>query len=658
MNDERASRSAGAPEGPQSARLAARRVDTEEAEPRGRRLLLLTLGALGVVYGDIGTSPLYAIKACVLAIPGVDPARPQVASGDVLGILSLITWALTLTISLKYLALVLRADNRGEGGILALLSLVLGEGRASGLGHRAALFAGLFGAALLYGDGAITPAISVLSAVEGLEIVTELFKPWVLPIAALILVGLFAVQSRGTARVGAVFGPITCLWFVVLFGLGAKEIVREPGVLWALDPRQAVGFLLAHGRVGVLVLGAVFLVVTGGEALYADMGHFGRRPIRIAWFALVLPALLVNYFGQGALLLRDPAALEHPFFLLAPGWAVLPLVLLATVATVIASQAIISGAFSLTNQAVHLGFLPRTEVRHTSSEEIGQIYVPLVNWLLLGLTLALVLGFKSSSALAGAYGVAVTMTMIVTTVLIYLVARERWGWRRLPALAAFGGFLVIDLAFFAGNIVKVAEGGWFPLGLGLVVCVLFTTWRRGRDLLWKRLEARSLPMAQFLADLRQSEVARRPGTGVFMTGDARGIPPVLAHLVRHTGSLPERVILLTVRTLEVPYVKRSEWVELERLEQGFVRVVVTVGFMESPTVARVFLQCRALGLDLETSFVTFYLGREVLLATARPGMALWRERLFVFMSRNAQRPTDYFEIPPERVLEVGIQVEL
>jgi KUP system potassium uptake protein len=610
------------------------------------------VGALGVVYGDIGTSPLYAMRECFHEVHGVEPGRLEV-----LGVLSLILWALVVVISVKYLALVLRADNRGEGGILALMSLVDRSDPAS-LRGRLVVLAGLFGAALLYGDGTITPAISVLSAIEGLEVVWPTFDRYVVPITVVILVALFAVQRRGTARVGAVFGPVTCLWFAVIALLGLASIVRTPSVLLAIDPRHAAAFFAAHGLQGLLVLGAVFLVVTGGEALYADMGHFGRRPIRVAWYGLVLPALLLDYFGQGALLLRDPAALENPFFLLAPAWARVPLVLLAAAATVIASQAVISGAFSLTRQAVNLGYLPRTSICHTSAQEIGQIYVPSVNWLLLGSTVVLVLAFERASALAAAYGVAVTTTMLLTTGLLYLVARERWGWRRALAAPVFGLFLVVDLAFFSANIVKVPEGGWFPLLLGGAVFVVFTTFRRGREITAERLREQHVPFERFLRELEHKDVVRRPGTAVFMTGNPGGAPHVLAHHVKHNGVLQDRVVLLTVVTKEVPYASREERVQVTPLGQGFIRVVATVGYMEASTITDVFRDCRAAGLAIWPDDVTFYLGRETLIPTERPGMALWREHLFAFLSRNAQRPTQYFELPADRVFEIGVQLEL
>ncbi|MGE0708435.1 MAG: potassium transporter Kup [Planctomycetota bacterium] len=612
------------------------------------------LTALGIVYGDIGTSPLYAIRECLQPAHGV-----PVTEANVLGVLSLIFWSLLVVISTKYLLLVMRADNRGEGGILALMSLLHTGPLPRAWGPRAIVLMGLFGAALLYGDGTITPAISVLSAIEGLEVATPLFADYVIPITCAILVGLFAFQRRGTAGVGILFGPVTLVWFLVLAALGVSSIALAPRVLSALSPSHGVAFLLHNGWHGFLVVGAVFLVVTGGEALYADMGHFGRRPIRLAWFGLVLPALLLNYFGQGALLLRDPTKISNPFYLMAPSWGLYPLVALSTAATVIASQAVISGAFSLSRQAIQLGYLPRMEVEHTSADEIGQIYVPAINWALLAATLVLVIGFRRSTNLAAAYGVAVTTTMVITTCLIFLLARRQWGWSLPLAAGVFGAFLVVDLTFFAANIVKVPDGGWFPLAVGAGVYLLFATWKRGRELLGERLAERSVPLTDVLAQLESSPPVRLPGrVAAFMTSSSQAAPPVLIHHLRHNGVLQERVLLLTVVTREVPYVANPERVQLEELGQGFVRVVAHFGFMETPTVARILRQCRARGLSVRKRDITFYLGRETLLATKRPGMAIWRERLFAFMSRNAQRATYYFRIPPEQVFEIGVQVEL
>ncbi len=623
--------------------------------PHGRYLALLTLGALGVVYGDLGTSPLYALRECFHG-----EHRVAGTVDNILGVLSLVFWALTVIISIKYLVLVMRADNRGEGGILALMALLgsgRGEQRSAGR-HFLLISLGLFGAALLYGDGVVTPAISVLSAVEGLNVATKLFVPYVVPITIVILVALFFLQKRGTGSVGAIFGPIMVLWFVTLGVLGAGEIAHRPQILYALNPYHAVHFFLVNRVHGFLVLGAVVLAVTGGEALYADMGHFGKRPIRIAWFALVLPSLMLNYFGQGALLLRDPQALENPFFHLAPAWALYPMVALAMVATIIASQAVISGAFSLTRQAVQLGYSPRVEVDHTSAREIGQIYIPGVNWALMLATIALVLGFRSSSNLAAAYGVAVTTTMGITTILLFFVERELWGWKLAPALALTIVFLAIDLSFWGANMVKVAQGGWFPLAVAALVFTLMSTWKRGRTLLAATFGMRGLPVDLFVRDIAQSHPVRVPGLAVFMTRNTNGVPPVLLHHLKHNKVLHEQVVLLSVLTEEIPTVPREERVRVEPAGEGIFRVVAHYGFMEDPNILAVLTEAEHEGLTFKLGSTTFYLGRETLLTTQRPGMARWRKALFGFMSRNARSATAYFRIPPNRVVELGAHIEL
>jgi KUP system potassium uptake protein len=626
-----------------------------EVAPSGHKLWALTLGAIGVVYGDIGTSPLYAIHECFAG--GHDlPVTPT----NILGVLSLIVWSLILVVSVKYLAFVLRADNRGEGGILSLMALIH-PGREPRFGGRWLLvLMGLFGAALLYGDGMITPAISVLSAVEGLNIATHVFEPYILPITILILVGLFAIQSRGTAGIGALFGPVMVAWFAVLIVLGVVGIASQPRVLLALSPHYGYEFFVEHRGRGFLVLGAVVLAVTGGEALYADMGHFGRRPIRRAWFALVLPALVLEYLGQGALLMTDPEAIRNPFFLLGPTWGRIPLVVLATAATVIASQAVISGAFSLTRQAVQLGYLPRMEIRHTSEDEIGQIYVPAINWGLMLATIGLVFGFKSSSALAAAYGVAVTATMAITTMLAYVVAREKWGWPRWVVAPFALVFLAIDLAFLSANAVKVAEGGWFPLAVGAGVFTLMSTWRRGRGILAKRLQAGGFPLDELLKDLARNPalVTRVSGTAVFLTGSSDGAPPIMLHHIKHNKVLHQQVVLLTIITRDMPHVSTADQLEVMPLEQGFYRVVGYTGFMDNPDVPAMLRRCKARGLDVPPMETTYYLGRETLIPTKEPGMAIWREHLFAFMSRNAARATAYFNIPANRVVELGVQVEI
>jgi KUP system potassium uptake protein len=620
--------------------------------PGRRYFLTLSLGALGVVYGDIGTSPLYALRECFHHSTGITPTP-----ANVLGILSLIVWSLILVVTVKYLLFVMRADNRGEGGILALLALAAPRGTPRG-GGRALVLMGVFGAALLYGDGMITPAISVLGAIEGLNVATPFFEPYIIPISIVILIGLFLVQSRGTAAIGRFFGPVMVVWFATIALLGVKEIVRAPQVFAAVLPTHAAGFLLHHGWIGFLVLGSVFLVVTGGEALYADMGHFGRGPIRLAWFAVALPALLLNYFGQGALVLRDPSAVENPFYRLAPGWALYPLVVLASAAAVIASQALISGAFSLTRQAVQLGFSPRVDIEHTSSREIGQIYIPGVNRLLMVACIALVVGFRSSSNLAAAYGIAVTGTMGITTVLFYFVARSRFGWSRLRAGVPALFFLVIDLAFFLANATKIGHGGWFPLLIGAAVFTAMTTWKTGRHILAQRLSETTLPVDLFLQDVARTNTHRVPGTAVFMFGNPTGVPPALLHNLKHNQVLHETVVLLRVDTEETPAVDPARRVAVEDLGHGFFRMVMRYGFMEDPDVPGVLAEVKHCGLELRPMRTTYFLGRETLIASKRPGMAVWREQLFAVMSRNARTATSFFGLPPNRVVELGAQIEL
>ena len=625
-------------------------LSTTAATPRA--VLPLTLTAIGVVYGDIGTSPLYAMRECFFSSHSVPPTHE-----NVLGVLSLIIYSLLLVISVKYIAIVMRADNQGEGGILALTAL-LPQGDGARPRWPRLVLMGIFGAALLYGDGMITPAITVLGAIEGMKVTTPLFDPYVVPVAVVILIGVFAIQRHGTDRVGKLFGPIMVAWFVVIAVLGIVWLVREPVVLTAVDPRHAVAFFREHGWHGFAVLGAVFLVVTGGEALYADMGHFGKRPIRIAWFGLVLPALLLNYFGQGALLLTNPAAAEQPFFLLAPGWALLPLVALATAAAIIASQALISGAFSLTRQAIQLGYCPRLDIEHTSHSEIGQVYVPQVNWALMVSTIVIVIGFGSSSALAAAYGIAVTLTMVITAVLLQVVATERWGWSPALAYLVTGIFLSIDLAFFGANALKIAHGGWLPLVIGGFLFTLMTTWKTGRQLVAARLTARALPIEDFLARIVETRPARVPGTAVFMTAQPRGAPPALTHNLRYNKVLHEHVVTLMVTTQPVPHVTADQQITVRAMGQGVFDVILRYGFMEDPNVPDALARARTLGLQLDEDDVTYFLGRETLIVTRAPGMATWRERLFVLMARNAVRAIGYFRLPPERVVELGVQVEI
>lgn len=619
----------------------------------GKRILLLGFSALGVVYGDIGTSPIYALRECFHG-SHLFPPTPE----NVLGVLSLIFWALMLIISLKYLLFVMRADNHGEGGIMALLAL-LAPWRDHSRKSRLLLFIGLFGAALLYGDGVITPAISVLSAVEGLELAAPGLKPFVLPITIAVLVLLFRFQKRGTSRIGAVFGPVMLLWFATLALLGISWIVRAPQVLAAINPAHGVDFFIHNGWRGFVVLGAVFLVVTGGEALYADMGHFGRFPIRLAWFALVLPALLLNYFGQAALILLHPELASQPFFNLAPGWALYPLVLLATLATVIASQAVISGAFSLTRQAVQLGQCPHVHIIQTSHEEIGQIYIPSVNWLLMIVTISLVLGFGSSSKLAGAYGVAVTTTMVITVVLAFFVAIGKWRWHPVTAGLVMVPFLTVDLAFFGANMLKIESGGWFPLAAGGIIFTMMATWRRGREILAHRREETKEPFELFLLRVAAAPPLRVPGTAVFMVKQIPGTPHQLLHHLAHNQVLHEQVVLLSVVTREVPRVTAEKRLEIIRLEQGFSQVIVNYGFMQSPNVPVALRECESLGLMVNLDTTTFYIARETLIPSLkRRGMTLWREKLFSFMTRNALPATDFFRIPPERVVELGIRIEI
>ena len=625
----------------------------DRRSPRGRYLATLCLVTLGVVYGDIGTSPLYAIRECFYGPHAIQPTREHV-----LGVLSLIFWALVLVISVKYLVFVLRANNQGEGGILALTALATPI-KPSGRAERPILIMiGIFGAALLYGDGIITPAISILGAMEGLSVARPVLQPCVVPITVGIVVGLFLFQSRGTAAVGRVFGPVTLLWFAVLAILGLAELMREPAVLAAIDPRHGIRFFADTGWHGYLVLGSVFLVVTGGEALYADMGHFGTRAIRIDWFAVVLPSLFLNYFGQGALLLRNPAAAENPFYRLAPEWAIFPLIVLAVAAAVIASQAVISGAYSLTMQAVQLGFSPRIKIEHTSSREYGQIYIGAINWALMIGCILIVLTFRTSSNLAAAYGVAVTSTMVITTLLLYVVARERWGWSALTAGLLAAAFLAIDLAFFGANIIKVAQGGWLPLLLAAAIFMVMTTWKAGRRVLAERIQAQSLPLEDFLKDIDR-RVTRVPGTAVFMSGAASRTPPALRHNIEHNKVLHERVVFVTVKTEQVPHVSDEQRLHVEDFGNGLFRVKMHYGFMEDPDVPSLLERAALRGVPLlDATDTTYFLGRETIIATRRPGLALWRERLFAVMARNATTATAYFGIPPDRVVELGEQVEI
>ena len=621
-------------------------------EAKGSRLWLLSLAALGVVYGDIGTSPLYAFRFAF------KEEAVQPSPDNILGILSLIFWSLMIVISIKYLIYVMQADNEGEGGILALMALLVPSGKPRSE-RWILMILGVFGAALLYGDGMITPAISVLSAVEGLEVATHVLHPYIVPFTVVILLFLFVFQKKGTQIVGSVFGPVMLVWFTTLALLGINSIVRAPEVIFAVNPLHGVSFFLRNGWAGFLVLGAVFLVVTGGEALYADMGHFGKRPIRLAWFCVVLPGLLLNYFGQGAELLANPHNVVQPFYLMAPHWGLYPLIILATAATIIASQAVISGAFSLTRQAALLGEFPRMSIVQTSSKKIGQIYIPSVNWVLMIAAIGLVVGFGKSEKLASAYGVAVTTTMVITTLIAYVLTRERWGWSMSLAFAVTAGFLIVDLSFFGANIIKVEEGGWFPLLVGGIVFTLMSTWRTGRAILEERLEGDVDELNSFIQGILDDPPVRVSGTAIFMTGPRRGTPPMLQHHLEHNKVLHERVILLTVVIEDVPHIWSSKRLEIEDLGQGFYRIVVHFGFMQDPNVPEALRLSKRLEMDLDPYAVTYYVGRRTLIPTdEQPGMMLWRDRLFAFMSRNAASTTTFYELPTDRVVELGIRVEI
>ncbi len=617
------------------------------------KLAPLALAALGVVYGDIGTSPLYAIKEVFGGAHHPVPITPD----NVLGILSVFFWSLMVVVSLKYVAFIMRADNKGEGGIMALMALAMRPLPEDSRARRFVLVLGLFGAALFYGDGVITPAISVLSAVEGLEVATPAFKPYVLPISLVILVALFMVQRRGTAAVGVLFGPIMVLWFFTLAALGILSIAENPTVLRALDPTHAVRFFAGNPVLGFLALGATVLALTGAEALYADMGHFGQKPIQYAWFGLVLPALLLNYFGQGALLLRDAAAIENPFYRLAPDVLLLPMVALSTVATVIASQAVISGAFSITQQAIQLGFSPRMEISHTSDQQIGQIYLPGINWTLLLAVVALVIGFGSSSNLAAAYGIAVTGTMFITDILAYVVARHVWGWAPWRAFLGALPFALIDLAFFSANSVKIHDGGWFPLVFGLGVYLLLSTWKLGRDVLRKRLTADAMDLEGFVAGMDDG-VTRVPGTAVFLAPSLETVPNAMLHSLKHYKALHERNVLVSVVVLDVPHCTDSRRVSVRRMANDFWRVKVHYGFMEHPDIPAALAWCEEDGLDLDAMDTSYFLGRETLIPRFGSEMQFWREKIFVAMFRNAGNAASFFGLPPNRVVELGTQVEM
>jgi KUP system potassium uptake protein len=624
-----------------------------DATPPSQRSNLgwLTLAALGVVYGDIGTSPLYALRESLAPEHGFPPSE-----ANIFGVVSLIFWSLLLVISIKYLTFIVRAHNQGEGGILALMALVVGTRRAAPGGVLVLL--GLFGAALLYSDGILTPAISVLSAVEGISIATPALEPFVVPLTMVILSVLFLAQRHGTSRVGAVFGPITLVWFVAIAALGVRGILGHPQILGAIDPRYGFSFLAQDHYRGFWVLGSVFLVVTGGEALYADMGHFGSRPIRLAWFCLALPSLLINYFGQGALLISSPEAIESPFFRLAPAWAMYPLVVLSTCATIIASQAVISGAFSLTQQAVQMGYLPRMEIQHTSPDEIGQVYVPFVNWALMIATLLVVFGFGTSARLASAYGVAVTSTMVITSLLFYLVSRRRWNWPPFAALALTAVFLVVDGSFFVANIIKVRDGGWLPLSIALAGFALMSTWHRGRQILTHRIQAGRTKLSEFIRWDKEHPLPRAKGTAVFLTADPEGTPSPLMHNLKHNKVLHEHVVVVTVAISEAPRVSSEQRVQIERLEAGFVRVQVSFGYMQRPQLWQALLDARDQLPEINPMQTTLFIGRTRPIGGKGREMKRWQERLFAALAKNAGDTSSYFGLPPNMVIEIGSQIEL
>jgi KUP system potassium uptake protein len=618
-------------------------------------LLLLTLGALGVVYGDIGTSPLYAIRECFQGEHAL-----ALNYGNVVGVLSLIIWGLVLVVSIKYLVYVMRADNNGEGGELALMVYALRSILPERvLSRQTVVYLGLFGASLIYGDGIITPAISVLSAVEGLEIATPFFQPYLIPLTVMILSALFLVQRGGTSKLGIAFGPIVTVWFITIGVLGARAILDNPSVLAAFNPLAGLGMIRENGTLAFYALGSVFLAVTGAEALYADMGHFGIKPIRIGWFILVFPSLVLNYLGQGALILTNPIAYKNPFYLLAPSWGLYPLVALATMTTVIASQAVISGAFSMTGQAVQLGYLPRIKIHHTSSREAGQIYIPLVNWLLFLGTISLVFAFQNSTSLAAAYGIAVSTTMVITTALVFFAARSKWKWSLWWTVLLLGSFMIIDLSFFAANALKFFQGGWLPILVGIVLFTIMTTWWRGRKMLWNQLKTKLIPFEEFRQKLTPYKYARTEGTAVFMIRDPEATPPALVYNLQYNRVLHEKVVFLTFSTLEVPYLsEKEERVEIVDLGEGFWRVIGRHGFMESVDVQTILKEdCSAL-FDSKLSDVCFFIDRVIPVPTDIPGMAIWRESLFAFMMQNALDATKFFDIPTEQVIEIGFHVEI
>ena len=627
--------------------------DENSQKADGDQLAPLTLAALGVVYGDIGTSPLYAIRECFHGKYGI-----AVTPENVLGVLSLMFWTLVMIVSLKYLTFVLRADNHGEGGVIALTAL-LKPINSKKIRRRFGLVAfGLFGACLLYGDGMITPAISVLSAVEGLRIITPVFKPYVIPMTIVILGGLFFLQRRGTVKVGNLFGPVILVWFLILAALGITKITLNPKILVAVFPWHGIRFLIHNKLDGFIVLGAVFLVATGAEALYADIGHFGKTPIRLAWFGLVFPALVLNYFGQGAVLLAKPEMSHHPFYALVPGWAIVPLVILATLATIIASQAVITGAFSLTQQAIKLGYLPRLRVTHTSATHIGQIYIAPVNWLLMICAIALVAGFQSSSKIAAAYGVAVTATMLITTTLFFVVIRKKWGWNLMLAIPLICAFFLVDISFFGANISKIFHGAWFPLVIGTIIFVVMLTWQDGTEILRNKMGSLTPRLENIQEMLENDPPQRIKGSAVFLARSHDIVPAALMHNLRHNKILQSNVVFLNIRTEEIPRVPNFEKIEIKKLGGGVYQIIAHYGFMEKPNIDTIFELSRDKGVDLEAKEASFFLGREKLGISDRPQMSRWRSNLFIFLSKNSMDASSFFGIPSNQVIEVGVQLDL
>lgn len=622
--------------------------------PQKTRLPAMALAALGVVFGDIGTSPLYTMKEVFSAGPHPVALNPT----NVYGILSLITWALILIVSIKYVAFIMRADNRGEGGIMALLALASRNARQSRVKQRNIMLLGILGACMFYADGMITPAISVLSAVEGLEVAAPHLHQYIVPITLVVLFALFWAQSQGTAIMGKFFGPIMLLWFGTLGVLGAINIAHDATILHALNPFYAVDFFAHQPKIAFVALGAVVLAVTGAEALYADMGHFGRFPIRLAWFGFVLPALLLNYFGQGALILNDASAVKNPFYLLAPEWSLFPLIGLATLATVIASQAVITGAFSVSRQALQLGYLPRMHIQHTSESEQGQVYMPRVNWGLMVAVMALVIGFGSSGDLAAAYGIAVTGDMVITTLLAAVVFREIWGWSKLKTSLLIGLFLIIDLAFFGANVLKIPDGGWVPLLIGAAIFVLMLTWKNGRYMLYKHLKSEAMELTPFIEALGAHPPTRVPGMALFMTPNPEGVPHAMLHNLKHNKVLHEKVVILTVRFSDYPHTNTAERVSVEALPYEFYRVIINYGFKDEPDLPRDLELCNKYGLIFDAMETSFFIGKEILIASEKSGMAYWRKKIFIGMFRSAETITNQFKLPPNRVVELGSQVKI